>query len=185
MSVQKLRFGATFHFALLGVAYDDPEVLVSAALLPNADTNPEAYTANPFGCVIDGQVTKKYIEETDTCFKAGRYVEQINKRLVAAMIDLSLREQSPILHRLGWDVSAPVADGVPQTPFIGADYVEGWAHLEWKADDALPRYTGAFWCKMRPKEDTKWSKDSTKPAISLEIDITNVLNTVLFDNISA
>ena len=183
MAVQKLRLGAVFHFAMIGTPYGSPVVNVGASLLPNADTNPAAYTS--LGCVFDGQITRKYIEETDVCFKGGRYVEVMDKRLVAAMIDISLREQSPILHRLGWDVSAAIVDGVAQTPFIGADYVEGWCHLQIEADDGLPRYTGAFWVRLRPSEDTKWSKDSTKPAITMEVDLSNVLNTVLFNNIIA
>lgn len=185
MLVQKLRLGLILHFVEDGTTYGSPSNTVSATLFPNADDHPEPWAVNPLGCIIDGQLKKEFTEDSDSCYAAGGYQEKMDRRLKKVGFDISLREHSEILHRLAWQVPAKIADGTPQTPFIGPDFVEGWIHFQIEADDQVPRYLGALRVRLRLTEDKQWSIAPTKPAISLEVFFRNPLNTCVFSNIIA
>jgi hypothetical protein len=183
MNVSKLRVGAIFHFVEDGTTYGDPVNTVSALLFPNADTDPEPWQANPMGCVIDSQIKPSFTEDADECYTDHGYQEVIDRRLKQLLIGLSLKAHSELLHRLIWMLPAKIADETAQTPFIGPDYVEGWAHLQLEDDDQVAIYTGVVRCRMRLDENPKWSKDPSKPAVTLEVFFRNPLNTLLPDNI--
>ena len=185
MILEKLRLGAKMSFVEDGATYGDPLQTVSATVLPDIETVPAPWALNPMGCVIDSQIKKKYIEDSDICYGPNGYSEVMDRYLSMVEIGVSLKAYSEILHRLIWAVQNKMADTVAQTPFLGSDFVEGWVHLQWEADDAAPRYTTVLRARMRLDEDPKWSKDPSKPAITLEIFFGNVLNTVLPDNIIA
>ena len=183
MLVEKLRLGLKLHFVEMGTSYGDPANLVSTVLFPNADDDPEPWNANPMGCIIDGQLKKDYIEDNDICFGEGGYSETKDRRLKSVMVDVSLKDFSEILHRLSWEVASKITDGTARTPFAGADYIEGWAHLQLEADDGVARYLGVLHCRLRLSEDKKWSSQPSKPAITLEVFFRNPLNSVVFDSI--
>ncbi len=185
MLVQKLRLGLILHFVEMGTTYGAPENTVSTALFPNADDDPEPWLLNPMGCIIDGQLKKEFTEDADSCYGPGGYQEVTDRRLKKVMFDVSLRDHSEVIHRLGWQVGEKIADGTPQTPFIGPDFIEGWCHFQIEADDQAPRYLGALHVRMRLTEDKQWSIAPTKPAISLEVFFRNPLNTVVYSNIIA
>lgn len=185
MLVQKLRLGLKLHFVEDGTTYGDPENTVSATLFPNADDDPEPWAVNPMGCVIDGQIKMSHEEDTTMCFGAYGYSEEQDRYLKSVMIDCSLKDHSEIIHRLGWQVGAKIADGVAQTPFAGRDFVEGWVHLQVEADDQVARYIGALRTRIRLTDGSKWASQPTKPAIQMEVFFRNPLNSVIFGNILA
>lgn len=173
------------HFVEDGVTYDEGAKTVSSLIYPNADTYPEPWEENAMGCVIDSQITKEFTEDTDECFGPNGYEETVDRYLRKVEVGISLKAHSELIHRLIWMLKNKITNGTPQTPFIGRDFVEGWVHLQYEADDTQPRYISVLRAKMRLDQDPKWSKDPSKPAVKLEVSFRNVLNTMLPSHISA
>lgn len=183
--VEKLRMGLKLHIVEFGTTYGSPENTVSAVLFPNADDDQEPWKENPVGCTIDGQITRKYKDDPVSRFTDYGYQEQMDRYLSSVMLDVSLVDHSELVHRLVWQVENKIANGTPQTPFAGQDFVECWAHLQIEADDQVARYVGALHTRARLTDSTKWAEDPTKPALQLEVFFRNPLNSVIFANIIA
>ncbi len=183
MNVNKLRLGAVFHFVEDGIEYGDPVNEVSSALYPVFATYPAPWNVNPMGGVYDSQITPKFEESSDICYENRGYREKMDRRLSMVTISVSLRDHSELIHRLIWMFSNKIADTVAQTPFVGSDYVDGWANLVLEDDNQAEIYKGVLRARMRLDENPTWSKDPSKPAIKLEVDFRSSLNTVVPDEI--
>lgn len=183
MNVNKLRLGAVFHFVEDGTEYGDPVNEVSDALFPDFDTDPEPWNVNPMGGVYDSQITPKFEESSDICYEDNGYRETMDRRLSMITIGVSLRDHSELIHRLIWMFQNKIADGVAQAPFTGSDFIDGWARLVLEDDNQAAIYSGVLRARMRLDENPLWSKDPSKPAITLEIAFRNALNTMVPDEI--
>lgn len=155
---------------------------VSRSFFPDPSTNPNDW--NSLGCVIQSQIVPGVQGPEISCpSEDGGYDSEQD---LGEVLNLSLKCQFEIIHRLIWGVSAKLVDNTPVRPFTDAKrVVHGWLHFRAKGEDGDERIVATLRGKLSLPERPIWNNQPVLPAVAFTINKRNTLNTITPDNITA
>jgi len=168
-STERMIIGSFAFFLEAGTTVDNTIVAAETVVSPAAgkpDASPTAnWSAYALGNVENAKFSTKTVDEPFMVpSAAGGYTEEIEKRVVADLLDLKVDKVSEIFHRLVMGAASTLVVGTAQAPHVQADRkLTGWLRIQARKNSGSDIFLLDWWCELRLKEIPEFGEKSIRP----------------------
>lgn len=168
-ATERLLIGSFAFFLESGTTVDATVVAAETVVSPAAgkpDANP---TTNWSDYALGNVESAKFSVKTeDESFmvpsSAGGYTEEVEKRVVADLLDIKVDKASEIYHRLAMGAAAKIVVGTAQAPHTVLDRkITGWLRLQARKQAGTDIFLLDWWCELRLKELPEYGSKTIRP----------------------
>jgi len=168
-ATERLLIGAFAYFLEAGVTVDGCIVAAETVASPLAGKPDAAPTTNwsnnQLGNVMKAKFSTKTADETYLVpSQAGGYDEEVEKRVIADMLDVTSDKATEYFHRLAMGLSASIVNGTAQAPSAIRDRkLTGWLRVQARKQAGTDIFLLDWWCEMRLKDLPEYSDKVIQP----------------------